>query len=518
MRWSRSLEYVLEEGADSRRDNLPGMCPPGYDRHNALEVSMHPALPPLARLRRTGLYPGRPRLAAVARTAGSILAACLVVGWSADSALAQSYEDAVGDITLALTGDAIITRALSPYEEPHFLTLREMVAGATAAFTNLEVLFHDYEEDVIPAAVSGGTYMRAEPKLARELAWFGFDLVSRANNHSMDFGVGGMRRTTRAVEAAGLVHAGVGENLALARAPAYLETPGGRIALISIASTFDGAMRAGPQRKDMRGRPGLSPLRFSRSFILPEDRFTALIDIMRTFRPGLADDADSFSFGGTRFVRGDEVGQETSANPDDLAQIVQTVRDAKRQADFVLVTSHTHESSGRREIPADFLVETAHAVIEAGADVFAGHGPHVLRGIEIYRGKPIFYSLGNFIFQNETVELQPADNYEGYDLPPDALPGEFQDRRIERSRGGGFPGDPAYWEGLLALTEFSGGELTAIRLYPVTLGHGLDRPQRGRPLLALGEHGRAILDGLAALSEPFGTTITQERGMGVIRP
>jgi poly-gamma-glutamate synthesis protein (capsule biosynthesis protein) len=407
---------------------------------------------------------------------------------------------------------------LSPYEEPHFLTLRDLVRGATAAFTNLEVLFHDYEEDVIPAAVSGGTYMRAEPKLAGELAWFGFDLVSRANNHSLDFGVGGMRRTTRAVEAAGLVHAGVGENLALARAPAYLETPRGRVALISIASTFDGAMRAGAQRKDMRGRPGLSPLRFSRNLVLPEDRFSVLVDIMRAFRPGLPDDPDSFSFGGTRFVKGEEVGQETRVNPDDLEQIVQTVRDAKRQADFVLVTSHTHEAAGQREIPADFLVETAHAVIDAGADVFAGHGPHVLRGIEIYEGKPIFYSLGNFIFQNETVELQPANNYERYDLPPEALPGEFQDRRIERTRGGGFPGDPAYWEGLLAMTEFSDGELSEIRLYPVTLGHGLDRPQRGRPLLATGEHGRAILEGLAALSTPMGTTIVLERGMGVIRP
>ncbi len=442
----------------------------------------------------------------------------LVLAADVSRADAQSFEDARGDITLALAGDAIITRALSPYREPHFLTLRELVRGATAAFINLEVLFHDYEEDVIPAAASGGTYMRAEPGLAGELAWFGFDLVSRANNHSMDFGVGGMRATTRAVQAAGLVHAGTGENLAEARAPAYLETPGGRVALISIASTFDDAMRAGEQRKDMRGRPGLSPLRYSRRYILPEDRFASLLDILRGFRPSLPDDADAFSFGGARFVRGDELRQETRAHPDDLEQIVRTVRDAARQADFVLVTSHTHESAGPREIPADFLIETAHAVIDAGADVFAGHGPHVLRGIEIYQGKPIFYSLGDFIFQNETVELQPADNYEAYDLPPDALPGEFQDRRIERSRGGGFPGDPAYWEGVLAMTEFRGGTLHEVRLYPVTLGHGLDRPQRGRPLLAAGEGASAILGGLAELSEAFGTRVRMEGGIGVIRP
>ena len=54
-------------------------------------------------------------------------------------------------------------------------------------------------------------------------------------------------------------------------------------------------------------------------------------------------------------------------------------------------------------MPADFIPIFARAVIDAGADVFVGHGPHVLRGIEIYKGKPIFYSLSNFIFQNETA-------------------------------------------------------------------------------------------------------------------
>src|SRR5918996_6607643 len=138
--------------------------------------------------------------------------------------------------SMALTGDSIITRRLSVYAEPAFTKMIELIRGADAAFTNLEMLFHDYE----PYAMneSGGTYMRAEPALLKDLVWAGFDMVSRANNHTGDYGAEGMRLTTKHVAAAGLVQAGVGEDLAEAREAAYLDTPKGRGALISGASTF----------------------------------------------------------------------------------------------------------------------------------------------------------------------------------------------------------------------------------------------------------------------------------------
>jgi RNA polymerase subunit RPABC4/transcription elongation factor Spt4 len=117
--------------------------------------------------------------------------------------------------TMALTGDSIITRRLSVYNEPSFLQMIELIRSADVAFTNLEMLFHDYEP--YPMHQSGGTYMRADPALAKELAWAGFDMVSRANNHAGDYGVEGMRLTTKYTEAAGLVHAGVGESLPEAR-------------------------------------------------------------------------------------------------------------------------------------------------------------------------------------------------------------------------------------------------------------------------------------------------------------
>ena len=116
-------------------------------------------------------------------------AVALLVG----TAVATGGGQAPADFTIALTGDSIITRRLSVYTEPAFTQLIELVRGADAAFTNIEMLFHDFEP--YPMNESGGTYMRAEPALAKELAWAGFDLGSLANNHTGDYGALGMRLT-----------------------------------------------------------------------------------------------------------------------------------------------------------------------------------------------------------------------------------------------------------------------------------------------------------------------------------
>src|SRR5690554_160590 len=285
------------------------------------------------------------------------------------------HKDGSGDITFALTGDAIISRRLSVYQEPEFLEVRRLMQGATAAFTNAEILFLDYDEpDVIPSAQSGGTYMRAAPELVDELTWLGVDLVSLANNHTMDYGVGGLRANKRWIEAAGLVHAGVGENLAQARAPGYLETPGGRVALISVASTFADFGRAGPQRKDMRGRPGLSPIRYQTIHYVTEARFEQLAGLLNELTSELgvrgSVRGDELRFLGETFRKGDQARTTTVPHEGDLEEILATIRDAKRQANWVIVTSHSHESGASRDVPADFIMEFARAAIDAGADLW----------------------------------------------------------------------------------------------------------------------------------------------------
>jgi poly-gamma-glutamate synthesis protein (capsule biosynthesis protein) len=443
---------------------------------------------------------------------GGLLLA-LALPEAARSQEALPHGDAGAEITLALTGDAIITRKLSVFDEPEFLALRELVQGATAAFVNLEILFHNWETDVIPAASSGGTYMQADPSIAEELTWMGFDMVSMANNHTGDYGFGGLRHTTKAVDAAGLMHAGTGENLAEARAPGYLETPRGRVALISAASTFPDGSQAGHQRKDVRGRPGLSPIRYNRTYQITADQMEAL----RTYREGMGSPrgaGDRLRMFGETFIVGEEYGSRTTLNEGDLAEIVASVEEAKRQANIVIFSSHSHESGRTNNYPADFIVTLAHAVIDAGADVFLAHGPHVLRGVEIYKGKPIFYSLGDFLFQNETVPRQPADNYARYGLGPEAVAPDFFDAR---QRSGGFPSRPQVWESFVAMVRFQGDELTGVELHPITLGFGLDRPQRGRPLLVTGDLARKIIDETREYSQPWGTQIAFENGIGVIR-
>jgi len=120
--------------------------------------------------------------------------------------------------TMALTGDSIITRKLSVHKEPQF---PQLIRSADIAFTNLGMLFHDYEP--YPMAESGGTWMRGDRSLAEELAWAGFDLVARANNHTGDYGVPGMDLTTRYVAEAGIVQAGVEHSLAEAREAKFAE-------------------------------------------------------------------------------------------------------------------------------------------------------------------------------------------------------------------------------------------------------------------------------------------------------
>jgi poly-gamma-glutamate synthesis protein (capsule biosynthesis protein) len=422
-------------------------------------------------------------------------------------------QSAMPSVTLALTGDSIITRPISGFTEPAFTRLIDLIRGADGAFTNLEMLFHDYEPYAMTE--SGGTYMRAEPALVKELVWAGFDMVSRANNHSGDYGVLGMNLTTKYVQEAGLIQAGVGQSLAEAREAKFLETPKGRIALISVASTFPDHSRAGRTRGDVPARPGLNPLRFKTTYVLTRERFEQLRQAAANITGRAPAASESLDFFGRRFVVGDAPGLRTEPVKEDLDEIAAVVRNASRLADLTLVTIHAHEGHVDRLVPAQFLVTFARAMVDAGADLFVGHGPHVLRGVEIYKGKPILYSLGDFIFQNETLLRLPSENYETYALDSAAHVADFNDRRYDNDKAG-FPADRLIWEAVVAVPRFEGRTLRELALHPITLGFGQGRTTRGRPLLAQGELAAKILGDVERLSKPFGTRLSIRNGVGYI--
>lgn len=439
----------------------------------------------------------------------SFLGSICLVGLLATATAQQPSE-----MSFALTGDSIITRRLSVYTEPAFTRIIELVRGADAAFTNLEMLFHDFE----PYAMnqSGGTYMRAEPALVKDLVWAGFDLVSRANNHTGDYGVLGMNLTTKYVEEAGLVQAGVGGSLSEAREAKFLETPKGRVALISVASTFPDHSRAGRTRGDMPARPGLNPLRFDTITTVAPERLATLRQIAGEIngRPATAT-GDAFNFFGRRFTAGPIPGVRTVPLKEDLDDIAAVVKSASGLADYTIVTIHSHEGGRDRLVPADFLVTFARAMVDAGADMFVGHGPHVLRGVEIYKGKPILYSLGDFIFQNETLLRLPSENYESYELGATAHVNDFNDARYDFDKTG-FPADQLIWEAVVAVPKFRGEQLIELAFHPITLGFGKPRSVRGRPQFAEGGLGQKILGDLVKLSEAMNTKITVRNGIGYV--
>lgn len=441
-----------------------------------------------------------------------------VVTWPVN---AQEQKAAPPEFNLTLVGDAIIVTPVMVHQsDPQFMGVVNAVHKGDAAAINFEGTFAS--ESAYPIADTGGTWIATDPNRLKDLQGIGFNLFSAANNHSVDFGVRGLLDTIRVFKQGGAVFAGIGENLGQARAPGYLSTPHGRVALLSGATTFSVEGPAGEARPDMRGRPGLSALHHQTVYRVN----AATFDALRKLRQDMGGEQSGtgspqslkvpFDSGSVTFELSDKPGVITTPDPRDLAEITHSIRDAREMADYVLTFVHAHEQApGDVEIPAQFLVGYAHAAIDAGADVFTASGPHVLRGIEIYKGKVIFYSLGNFIFENDLVVPQPTDLYRTFGLGLDALPAEIFDVRSDHDRRN-WPAEPRDWQSVVANVVFRNGRPAEINLTPISLGYGETRPNRGIPRLAEPSMATQILERLQKVSQPFGTKIAIKDGIGTI--
>ena len=445
------------------------------------------------------------------------------------------YNAESGDIRIALTGDSLITRPMRVFDEPRFTDLIEFIRSADVAVTNGEMLFHDYEHP--PAAIPGGSYMRAHPAMIDELVWMGFSLLAAANNHAYDFGENGLLAHLDHLEKSNLTFAGIGRNMAQAREPHYLDTPAGRVAIISATSSGPPALYAGHQSRDTSGRPGANVIRHTVRYTVDEPTFGTLRQLREQLnlraRPGFGD----FSHGASKIDETDrqfympdlqdvwqygvpsgyvfELGNgfKRTLVPDqlDMEENLERIRDARRMADWVIVSMHNHEDGDTADLPSEVAVEFAHAAIDAGADVFHGHGPHRDRGIEVYRNKPIFYSIGHFIFQNDTIDRIPPDNLIRQGLDPwTSTPADFYDARSGREWMGEWKrltDNPAAWRDIVGVVEFRAGQLVKVELVPIELGYHLPRSLRGRPMWAQGDTATAVLEFFQQLSAPFGTEI-----------
>lgn len=419
-------------------------------------------------------------------------------------------------------GDLFITRKLPQNGYEGMKELVDFIGQQDIRFVNLEVTVHDREG--YPFGFSGGTWAMAHPSLLKDVKRYGFNIYNNANNHSMDYSHNGLMATMDYLKHEDMNYAGVGENLADAGAPVYIEGTNIRAAVIAATSTFHESWAAGNQRLDMKGRPGVNPLRFRNKFHVKQESYEMLkkladeIDINAQqnldVKEGFAVEAkDSFKFGGHEFYPDTENFKETVPSDADVKRITESIKEAKKQSDYVMVSIHSHEMSGEdKEKPAQFLQIFAKACIDAGASVVLGHGPHILRGIELYKGGIIFYSLGNFLFENDTTTHQPSDFYEKYHMSNTSMVGEGMDNR---SKGGtiGLSVNPDVWRSVIARWEVEDGTVTELKLYPIHMGMELPRYRKGLPAFAEDD---GLLDHLAELSAEFGTEIRIENHIGVV--
>src|SRR5260221_10657431 len=337
-------------------------------------------------------------------------AACLAVLFAIVCTMGSAQRPQSPPITITLTGQSMIRsdiRATAPSAVP---VIQKLLKG-DVVFTNFEAAVAEEGE-----TVHEGRGFLTPPEALDALKTFGFNLLSLSDNHAFDLKVTGIQNTIRETDNRKIVHAGTGNNVAEAAAPGYLHTPKGTIALIASASGL-----ITPGGSATADRPGVNELRVEAG----DKENEATADL-----PG---------------------APGNTPNEQDSQRILQSIRDARQHADLVIVYQHNHvfgnhafstiftEGMPERLAPNEWLKKWTHAEVDAGADIIVMHGAPLLHGVEIYRGRPIFYDLGNFI----------------YNLPPTIT----------------YIDEPINWESVVASVQFQGKNLQSISLRPIAMNN-----------------------------------------------
>jgi poly-gamma-glutamate synthesis protein (capsule biosynthesis protein) len=265
--------------------------------------------------------------------------------------------------TFVVTGDLYVQR-----DRPASIFERSagFLRAAGAFFGNLEAAVTDVGAPTT-AKAPGGAIFKSDERMLEAYTHAGLSGVGLANNHSMNYGVAGILRTIDLLDGAGIAHAGGGRDVVEARRPAVIVRGEERIALLSYTSVFTPAFAA------TSDRGGVATVRVATAYEAP---------------PRLAE------------VPGSPPVIRTTPEASDLAAVAADVRRAKERGGVVLVLWHwgVSAATGGAGQVVGYQREVAHAAIDAGADLVAGHHPHEVLPMEMYRGRAIFYSLGNFAF------------------------------------------------------------------------------------------------------------------------
>jgi poly-gamma-glutamate synthesis protein (capsule biosynthesis protein) len=423
-----------------------------------------------------------------------------------------------GHFRLVAIGDLLYSHPLAGSPDAELQKVFQVLRSGDATIGNREGVIFDLK--TFKGHGYGDGLLWGEAAVGKDMKIMGVDMVSVANNHATDWGGEGLLECQRVLDEAGIVHAGGGRDLQEARGAGILQTPKGRVGLIATASTFKPNAGADDRFEEVPGRTGISILRTRVIHLVTADQL-AMIRQLATglaspLQPAPAREATEVAFGEQIYRLSDKSGLHYDMDLYDHAGLLKAVREAKQKADLVVFTIHAHESPTGMDddtpTPPDFLIKLFHDAVDAGADEIIGGGPHSLRGVEIYKGRPILYGMGAFFINGEIKALQET----AFQVFPDASGHAPPPKLPERSVRPG--GNPASWyDGVVAITDFDDGNAKTMRLYPLDLGNTYDRSRRGIPHLADLANARRILADLQADSAQFGTNISIEGSVGVIR-
>ena len=273
---------------------------------------------------------------------------------------------------------------VGPIHEPmgaYSLLARPVLAAADLRFAQVERVY-----SVRGARhPQGGAHSRLEPHMASVFTDCGFDVVSLASNHAMDWGADALLDTVELLRGKGIAVIGAGASLEAARRPAIIERNGVKVAFLAYCSILKEGWAAGPRTA------GVAPLRVHTSYEAFDDQ------------PGVP----------PRVV--------TVPDEEDLAAMTEDVAAAKRAAHCVVLSLHWGVHFIPRTI-ADYQVTAAHAAFKAGADLILGHHAHVPKAVGVCGGKVCFFSLSNFIMSSTAKTPKKAAEFEkqyGIALDPD---------------------------------------------------------------------------------------------------
>ncbi|WP_087006068.1 CapA family protein [Rhizobium sullae] len=405
--------------------------------------------------------------------------------------------------TLAVTGQSLIKHDIRAIPAPAFGKVRSLLRQADLSFTN-------FEGTILGShggwPLKGSFFGCSDPVVLDTLRAIGFRALSLSNNHAFDLGPSGVLSTLEEVEKRDFLHAGLGRDHTEVSRPSTATIGGRRVAIVAM----DGGpgpdfMYAANADDNRPGRPGVNRLRLSQVIEVDETAFDQIqairdkvgytaIDLTNDSQP---DDpprlAPESEIGISRavFRRSERFGRSVKIDEADLARNLASIAAAAADGSLVVTYLHHHHwASDWYQVP-DWVSGVAKRCIDAGAAMFVSHGAPVLQPIEIYRGRPIFYSLGNFIFH-------------------------------VRSKKSTWTA-PEVWESLIGLCSFGEDNgLIEITLHPVIIGGDealtdgvLER--RLAPHLAAGKSAERILRRFSEQSARLGVDIEVSGDVGVIR-